>query len=136
MPCWVVSDYHIDEVFEIVETDDIDRDVYEFSVQSVDVTSNVQIKIRLFIKDGKSALAFRWNHMVVDGGGFRQMMKDITENYHRFKNGETDKLTFRTGTRRYDRVYEDMEHGKQAKKKFKKTYLLLLSNKKNSMLHQ
>ena len=122
VPCWVVSDYHIDDVFEVVETDDIDRDVYDFSVQSVDVTSNVQMKIRLFVKDGKSALAFRWNHMVVDGGGFRQLMKDITNNYHRFKSGETDKLTFRTGTRRYDRVYEDMEHGKQAKKKFKKTF--------------
>ena len=122
VPCWVVSDYHIDEVFEVVETDDIDRDVYDFSVQSVDVKSNVQMKIRLFVNGDKSALAFRWNHMVVDGGGFRQLMKDITDNYHRFRKGQTDKLTFRTGTRRYDRVYEDMEHGKQAKLKFKKTF--------------
>ena len=121
-PCWLVSDYHIDDVFEVVETDDIDKSVYEFSVQSVDVRCNVQMKIRLFIKDGKCALAFRWNHMVTDGGGFRQMIKDITDNYHRFRKGETDRLTFRTGTRRYDRVYEDMEHGKEAKLKFKKTF--------------
>ncbi len=122
IPCWIVSDYHIDDVFEVVETDDIDRDVYDFSVQSADVKCNVQMKIRLFVNGNRSALAFRWNHMVVDGGGFKQLMKDITDNYHRFKKGETDKLTFRTGTRRYDRVYEDMEHGKQAKMKFTKTF--------------
>jgi NRPS condensation-like uncharacterized protein len=122
IPCWVVSDYHIDEVFQVVETDDIDKSVYDFSIQSANVKSNVQMKICLFVKDGKCALAFRWNHMVVDGGGFKQMIKDITDNYHRFRKGETDKLTFRTGTRRYDRVYEDMEHGKQAKMKFSKTF--------------
>ena len=122
VPCWIVSDYHIDEVFTVVKTDNIDRDVYDFSVQSADEKSNVQMKITLFVSGDKSALAFRWNHMVVDGGGFRQLMKDITDNYHRFRNGETDKLTFRTGTRRYDRVYEDMEHGDQARRKFSKTF--------------
>lgn len=123
VPCWIVSEYHIDDAFQVVETDDIDKSVYDFSVQSVDVKENVQLKVTLFTKDGKSALAFRWNHMVLDGGGFKQMIKDITDNYHRFRKGETDKLTFRTGTRRYDRVYEDMEHGAQAKKKYKKTFV-------------
>ncbi len=122
VPCWIVSDYHIDEAFQVVDTDDIDRDVYDFSVESADVKSNVQIKIRLFVNCDKSALAFRWNHMVMDGGAFKQMMKDITDNYHRFRNGKTDKLTFRTGTRRYDRVYEDMQHGKEARKLFKKVF--------------
>ncbi len=122
VPCWIVSDYHIDDVFQVIETDDIDKSVYDFSIQSVDVKCNVQMKVCLFIKDGKCALAFRWNHMVFDGGGFRQMMKDITENYHRFRKGETDKLTFRTGTRKYNRVYEDLENPKQAKKLFKKTF--------------
>ena len=123
VPCWIVSDYHIDEVFQVIETDDIDKSVYDYSIKSVDVKCNVQMKICLFVKDGKCALCFRWNHMVMDGGGFKQMMKDITDNYHRFRKGETDKLTFRTGTRRYDRVYEDMEHGKQAKKLFKKVFI-------------
>ena len=122
VPCWIVSDYHIDEAFQVVHTDDIDKSVYDFSVKSADVKSNVQMQIRLFVKDGKCALSFRWNHMVMDGGAFKQMMKDITDNYHRFRKGETDKLTFRTGTRRYDRVYDDMEHGKQAKKLFKKVF--------------
>lgn len=122
VPCWIVSDYHIDEVFQVIETDDIDKSIYDFFVQSADVKCNVQIKIRLFVKDGKSALAFRWNHMVFDGGGFKQLVKDITDNYHRFRKGETDKLTFRTGTRRYDRVYKDMECGKEAKKLFKKVF--------------
>ncbi len=122
-PCWIVEDYNIDEIFTVVESDDIEKDVYNFSLQSVDVRENVQLKITLFTKNGKSALAFRWNHMVTDGGGFKQLIKDITDNYHRFKKGETDKITFRTGTRKYNRVYEDMEHGDEAKKKYKKTFI-------------
>ena len=122
IPCWIVSDYHIDDLFEIVETDDIDSAVYDFSVQSVDVKSNVQLKTVLFVNGDKSALGLRWNHMVLDGGGFKQLMKDITENYNRFLKGETGKITFRTGTRRYDRVYEDMPNGKKAKRKFSKSF--------------
>lgn len=123
VPCWVVEDYNIDDIFTVKESDDIRKDVYDYCVQTVDVTENVQIKIALFIKDGKSALAFRWNHMVFDGGGFKQLIKDITENYHRFRKGETDKITFRTGTRKYNRVYQDMEHGKEAKKKYQKVFV-------------
>ncbi len=123
VPCWIIEDYNIDEVLSVIESDDMEKDVYDFAVKSVDVKENVQLKITLFTKDGKSALAFRWNHMITDGGGFKQMMKDITDNYHRFRQGKTDKLTFRTGTRKYNRVYEDMEHGDEAKKKYKKTFI-------------
>ena len=122
IPCWLVSDYHIDEVFRVVETDDMEKSIYDYSVKSVDVKSNVQIKIVLFVQGDKSALLFWWNHMVFDGGGFKQLAKDVTENYNRFIKGEKDKITFRTGTRSYERVYEDMEHGKQAKLKFKKSF--------------
>lgn len=122
VPCWLVSDYHIDDVFQVVETDDMEKSIYDYSVKSVDVTSNVQLKIVLFVQENKSALLLWWNHMVFDGGAFKQLMKDITENYNRFRKGEKDKITFRTGTRRYDRVYEDMPNGKQAKKKFKKSF--------------
>lgn len=122
VPFWIVSEYHIDDVFQVVETDDLEKSIYEYSVESVDVTSNVQIKIVLFVQGNKSALFFWWNHMVFDGGGFKQLIKDITENYNRFRQGEKDKITFRTGTRRYDRVYEDMPNGKQAKRKFKKSF--------------
>ena len=122
VPRWIIEDYNIDEVFSVRETDDMERDIYEEAIKSVDVKSNVQLRIILFIKDGKSALFFRWNHMVFDGGGFKQLIKDITDNYHRFRKGETDKLTFRTGTRKYNRVYEDMPNGDEAKKKYKKTF--------------
>ena len=122
VPFWIVSDYHIDDVFQVIETDDFEKSIYEYSVKSVDVKSNVQIKIILFVKDDKSAIFFWWNHMVFDGGAFKQLAKDITENYNRFIKGEKDKITFRTGTRKYSRVYEDMPNGNKAKLKFKKTF--------------
>ncbi len=123
VPRWIIEDYNIDEVFSVRETDDMEKAIYEEAAKSVDVKSNVQLRFILFTQNGKSALFFRWNHMVFDGGGFRQLMKDITDNYNRFRKGETDKLTFRTGTRKYSRIYEDMEHGKEAKKKYKKTFI-------------
>ena len=121
-PCWLVRDYHIDDLFTIEESDDLKQSVYDHSIQSCDDKSNVQLKITLFIKDGKCALAFRWNHMLFDGGGFKQLIKDITTNYNRFIAGETDKITFRTGPRKYSRVYDEMEHGNQARMKFMKTF--------------
>ena len=123
VPCWVVTDYHIDDAFRVVETDNLERAVEELSLPSIDGKDNIQLKIFLLINGDKSALFFRWNHMVFDGGGFKQLIKDLTDNYRRFRNGETDKLTFRTGTRRYDRVYQDMPNGKEAKKKFKKVFV-------------
>ena len=122
VPYWIVSDYHIDEVFKVIETDDLEKSVKELSLHSIDGKDNIQLKFFLIVNGDKSALFFRWNHMVFDGGGFRQLIKDITDNYRRFRNGCTDKLTFRTGTRRYDRVYKDMPNGKEAKKKFKKVF--------------
>ena len=121
-PCWLVRDYHIDDLFTVEESDDLKQSVYDHSIQSYDDKCNVQMKITLFIKDGKCALAFRWNHMIFDGGGFKQLIKDITTNYNRFIAGETDKITFRTGSRKYSRVYDEMEHGNQARMKFKKTF--------------
>lgn len=123
VPCWVVTDYHIDDAFRVVETDDLERSVKELSLPSIDGKDNIQLKIFLLVNGDKSALFFRWNHMVFDGGGFKQLIKDITDNYRRFRKGETDKLTFRTGTRRYDRVYQDIPNGKEAKKKFKKVFV-------------
>ena len=122
VPCWLVSDYHIDDIFQVVETDDIEKTIYEESLVSVNVKENVQIKIKLFVQGDRSVLFFRWNHMVFDGGAFKQLIRDITENYNRFRKDEKDKITFRTGTRKYSRVYEDMPNGKQAKKKFKKSF--------------
>ena len=122
VPYWIVTDYHIDDAFKVVETEDIENAVKELSLPSIDGKDNIQLKIFLLVNGNKSALFFRWNHMVFDGGGFKQLIKDITDNYRRFRNGETDKLTFRTGTRRYDRVYKDMPNGKEAKKKFKKVF--------------
>lgn len=123
VPYWIITDYHIDDVFQVVETDDLEKAVSELAIPSIDGKDNIQLKIVLLVNGNKSALFFRWNHMVFDGGGFRQLIKDITDNYRRFRNGETNKLTFRTGTRRYDRVYVDMPNGKEAKKKFKKTFI-------------
>ena len=122
VPYWIVTDYHIDDAFKIIETDDLEKTVKELALPSIDGKDNIQLKVFLLVNGDKCALFFRWNHMVFDGGGFRQLIKDITDNYRRFRNGETDKLTFRTGTRRYDRVYKDMPNGKEAKKKYNKVF--------------
>ena len=48
-PFWRVSDYHIDDIFSIKETDDLQKSAREFLLQDIPVKSNVQIKIRLLL---------------------------------------------------------------------------------------
>lgn len=118
LPYWRVCDYTIDDALEISESDDLEKSAYDFLVKSIPITDNAQMKIALFIKDGKSILCFRWNHMIMDGGGFKQFVCDICSNYNEYVKTKTVPLDFRVGTRDYKAVYADMtpEMKKGAKK--------------------
>ena len=80
-PYWVVSDYKIEDSLVFEKTDDIESSAYDFLVQGVDIRDNTQMKIAVFHKDGKCAVCFRWNHMLMDGGGFKQFARDLFRAY-------------------------------------------------------
>lgn len=119
-PYWKVSDYHIDDVFSVNETDDLLHSADKFLLQGIPVESNVQIKIGLFFCKGKSRLCFAFNHMCMDGGGLKSFLCDLFGNYNSYLKNSTVSLFYSEKSRAYDRVYDDMskDDRKTAKKLF------------------
>lgn len=119
-PYWKVSDYHIDDIFLIKETADLQKSADEFLLQGIPVESNVQIKIALFFCEGKSRLCFIFNHMCMDGGGLKSFLNDLFRNYDSYMQNGTVSLYYSGKSRAYERVYDDMSEAdrKAAKKLF------------------
>ncbi len=120
-PYWLVSDYKIEDSLTFSEVEDIDKSSYDFLVQSVDIKDNTQMKIAVFHKNGRCAVCFRWNHMLMDGGGFKQFTRDLFRAYDSFREKGNCNVSFLTGSRAYTEVYADMD--KATKKKAKSQIL-------------
>ena len=119
-PYWKVCDYNIDDVLSIETTDDIEKSAYDFLVQTIDLKCNVQVKFKLCVKDNKCALCVLWNHMVMDGGGIKQLLGDFFKAYNEYVIDGKTPLDFRTGSRKLQEVYKDLPEKtrKAAKAKF------------------
>lgn len=119
-PYWKVTDYHIDDVFSVIAADDLPAAAVAFLEQSVSMDDPSQMKIALVHNGTHSILAFRWNHMIMDGGGFKQFTADLCNAYNQYRKTGDAPLDFRTGSRKYTKVYDDMPASlrKKAKAQF------------------
>ena len=119
-PYWKVSDYHIDDIFSVRETMNLERSADDFLLQGIPVESNVQIKIGLFFCEGKSRLCFIFNHMCMDGGGLKSFLNDMFKGYDSYMKNGTVSVYHSNKSRAYERVYDDMSEAdrKTAKKLF------------------
>ncbi len=102
---WEVMPYTVDDILTVEYTDDIQSAVDRFLTQHIPTNSHVQMKIGLFIKDGKSALCFVENHMCMDGGDLKYFLKAFCENFSEYSQNGTSPIDFRTGSRSYADVY-------------------------------
>ena len=102
---WEVRPYNIDDVFTVSFPDDMEKAVDEFLTQYISPVEDIQMKVALFIKDGKSALCMVENHMCMDGGDLKYFLKEFCENYSRYITEGVSPIHFRTGSRSYDDVY-------------------------------
>ena len=102
---WRVMPYDIDEVFTVSYPEDIRAAADEFLTQYIPPESHIQMKIALFIKDGKSTLCFIENHMCMDGGDLKYFLHSFCDNYNRYTLEGISPVDFRTGSRAYDDVY-------------------------------
>lgn len=117
-PYWKVADYHIDDIFSVCETTDLERSADEFLMQIIPVKSNVQIKIGLFCHEGKSSLCFVFNHMCMDGGGLKSFLNNLFRSYDSYLHSGEIALYHSGKSRAYERVYDDMsEEDRKAAKK-------------------
>lgn len=114
-PYWLVSDYEIEDSFTFEKTDDIEQAAYDFLVKGIDIKDNTQMKIAVFHNGKKCALCFRWNHMLMDGGGFKQLARDLFRAYDEITKDGKCKGSFLTGSRAYTEVYADFDKDKQKK---------------------
>ena len=119
-PYWKVSDYHIDDIFSVRETMNLERSADDFLLQGIPVTSNVQIKIGLFFCEGKCRLCFIFNHMCMDGGGLKSFLNDMFKGYDSYIKNGTVSVFYSGKSRAYECVYDDMSESdrKTAKKLF------------------
>ena len=102
---WEVKPYDIDDVFSVSYPENVQDAVDEFLTQYIAPNADIQMKIALFIKDGKSTLCMVENHMCMDGGDLKFFLQAFCENYSKYVTDGISPIEFRTGSRSYDDVY-------------------------------
>ncbi len=102
---WEVMPYDIDDVLTVAYPENVSEAVEDFLTQYIAPDSHLQIKIALFIKDGKSTLCMVENHMCMDGGDLKYFLKAFCENYSQYVMNGKSPIEFRTGSRAYNEVY-------------------------------
>ncbi len=102
---WQVKSYDIDDVFSVSYPENVQEAVDEFLTQYIAPDADIQMKIALFIKDGKSTLCMVENHMCMDGGDLKYFLQAFCENYSKYVTDGISPVEFRTGSRSYDDVY-------------------------------
>ena len=102
---WEVMPYNIDDIFSVEYPDDVEAAVEDFLTQYIAPTEDIQMKVALFIKDGKSTLCIVENHMCMDGGDLKLFLQELCENYSRYVSEGISPVSFRTGSSSYADVY-------------------------------
>lgn len=102
---WEVMPYDIDDVLTVAYPENLEEAVEEFLTQYIAPDSHIQMKIALFIKDGKSTLCMVENHMCMDGGDLKYFLQAFCENYTNYVEKGISPIDFRTGSRSYTDVY-------------------------------
>ena len=102
---WEVSPYNIDDILTVEYPENLKEAVDEFLTQYIAPTENIQMKVALFIKDGKSTLCMIENHMCMDGGDLKYFIQEFCKNYSDYVTDGISPVSFRTGSRAYDDVY-------------------------------
>lgn len=102
---WEVKPYSIDDVFSVFYPEDLEKAVDEFLTGYIAPSESIQMKVALFIKDGKSTLCMIENHMCMDGGDLKYFLQELCENYSNYVSEGISPIHFRTGSRAYDDVY-------------------------------
>ena len=117
-PYWKVADYNVNEFVFTKEIEDLEKAKKEFFSQQIPLKSNIQFNIGLFYHQGRTYILFIWNHMCMDGGGFKAFWSDFCKAYSDYTLNGISPLCFSVGSRRYTEVYKDMPNDfrKKAKK--------------------
>ncbi len=112
-PYWSIEDYTIDDILTVKEAEDYDSELEDFITYQIPVDSNVQFRVLILNRDGKSTFAMIVNHMCFDGGDFKYFLKKMAENYNNYLTNGVSPLDIKTGSRSYDAVYTNMNRSEE-----------------------
>lgn len=130
-PYWQVSDYNIDDILTVKETEDLQKSSDNFLLKDISVKSNVQMKIAVFTNNRHCKICFMWNHMCMDGGDLKQFLDDLFGSYNAYIRGENQPMKFKSGSRSYKEVYRDFS--KEDQKKVKKLFANVSAHDKHHL---
>lgn len=116
-PYWKVANYNINEFVISKNVEDIEKAREEFFSREIPLDSNIQMNIGLLYCQGKTHILFIWNHMCMDGGGFKSFWMDFCKAYTNYVKKSVSPLCFSVGSRKYTDVYKDMDKGKKKRAK-------------------
>ena len=116
-PYWRVADYKVDEFVCVKEVEDLEKAREEFFSREIPLDSNIQMNIGVFYHQNKTYILFIWNHMCMDGGGFKSFWSDFCKAYTNYACNGALPLSFAIGSRKYTDVYKDMAKDKKKKAK-------------------
>ncbi len=109
-PYWIVNDYHIDEVLTVSEPENLDEAINDFLTQYLPPDNKLQMVAAIFYHKNESVLCIVENHMCMDGGDFKYFLKTLCNAYTELAENGKSPVDIRTGTRSYDKVYEDYSY--------------------------
>lgn len=112
-PYWIVKPYRIDDVLEVSYPEDVEAAANAFLTQGIPPEADLQMKVAVFFKDGKTTLCIIENHMCMDGGDFKYFLKAFCKNFNEYVEKGVSPIDLREGSRSYDQVYNDFSKTEQ-----------------------
>lgn len=110
---WEIKKYHIDDVLTVAYPEDLEAAADAFLTQYIPPESDLQMKVAVFYKDGRSVLCIIENHMCMDGGDFKYFLRALCSGYTGYDLEKKSPVELRTGTRVYTAVYDDYSYTEQ-----------------------
>ncbi len=108
-PYWTVEEYSIGDVVVYKQNVDVEYESVMFFKKAIPYKNNVQMKIGLFYDGTKTVVVFLTNHMCIDGGDLKYLLKLISHNYNAIVRGEEDDLLpVKQGSRSYREIYSKL----------------------------
>ena len=121
-PYWKAANYNVNEFVFAKKVDNLEKAKKEFFSREIPLKSNIQFNIGLFYYQGRTYILFIWNHMCMDGGGFKAFWSDFCKAYSDYVLKGISPICFSIGSRKHTEVYKDMDPA------FKKKAKMQLAN--------
>lgn len=92
---WIAGDWTAEDMIRFVETEDREQALQDNLVIKLNEQTGPQALITIIRESGCDTIAFVFNHMICDGGGFRDFLYLLSQSYSYFANHpSSDRLPY------------------------------------------